>query len=705
MKRSRFVTVSLAGGGALLFGFSSPAFASPPFTPNVWLSLAPSGITTVTIPMAELGQGVGTALAMLIVDELDGDWSRVVVSMANANGEKYGDQGIGGSRSMRKQSGPFRQAGATARAMLVSAASQKWSVPSAECRAEKGAVYHIPTSRRLAYTDLLEAASRAVVDDSVPLKGRSEFRIIGKRLPLLEARAKSTGAAKYGIDAHTPGTLYASIEHAPRLGAALLSDDRDSVLRMPGVRAVVPLLEPAFPNVFPFRAGIAVLAESYWAAYKARRHLRASWSDGPFIQTSTASIRTDLERGLEHPGSVGLATGNVGAGFSSAAKSIEAVYENPLQAHATLEPQNATANVRAAGCVVWASTQDPVAIQRAAAAITGLPVEQIAVHQMLCGGGFGRRSDIEPAVEAIALSKAVGHPVKVVWTREDDTRNDTYRPTNLSSLRGALDADGRLSALTFHYCGLSIGVQRGYNKRSEADAEALEGLLENQIYDIPATRISFQPIDAMPVDLGWWRAVSVAQNLFALESFVDEAAHISGRDPYEYRRSLIHSNTRALRVLDAVAEASNWKHPPAKGQARGIAIAPYGKTIVAQVAEVALRGGNLSVSRIACVVDCGMPVNPSTIEAQMQGGIIWGLGATLKHHITVERGSVREANFDTYPMLRMGDIPEITVQVLDSDEDPSSVGEAAVPAAAPAIANAAFALTGRRLRSLPLTLA
>jgi isoquinoline 1-oxidoreductase beta subunit len=409
-----------------------------------------------------------------------------------------------------------------------------------------------------------------------------------------------------------------------------------------------------------------------------------------------------LQNGASEDAFTAASIGDVNSARKRSVKKIEAAYYTPLQAHATMEPQDAVADVREDSCDVWLGTQSPTAVQDAAVKVTGLPNDAVTVHQMLVGGGFGRRSDIDAAVEALVLSKRVRRPVKVVWTREDDVTHDMYRPPSVNSLRADLDEQNNLLAVVHRHSGPTIGIQRGYAKRTEADREALDGILEPE-YAFPAYRAEFKLVENIPVYFGWWRAVSEGQNRFAQECFIDELAAAISVDPYDYRRRLLTHNPRALHVLDRAASRAHWHATPVPGVARGIAFAPYGKTLVAQVAEVSLtRERAIAVHRVVCAIDCGLIVNPRTVEAQVQGGIVWGMGAAIRHEITITNGSVQQSNFDSYPMLRIDDMPSIETELIESDDDPSGVGEAAVPAIAPAIANAVFALTGTRIRSLPI---
>ncbi len=702
MKRGVFLAMVAAASGAVAFDLPLSGASSSTFAPAVWLSIDEAGIVTITIPMAEMGQGVNTALAMALADELDADWSQVRVETALANKQRYGDQGIGGSRSMRKRTLPFRQAGATARQMFVAAAAARWGVNATTCTTSYGCVWHDGTGRKALYGSLVADAVKLSLPADPKLKTRQEFRFIGKPQTLIEAEIKSTGKAIYGIDVQRVGMLYASIEREPRLGSELVSFDRHNAEAVSGVHEVIVLDSPPFDGAFPFWCGVAVVADSYWSALEGRRALNVHWSDGPNATIGSDRILRSLRDGANEEAFVGGSIGDISAAEKRSVKKIEATYYTPPQAHATMEPQNAVADVRVGSCEVWLGTQSPTAVLEAAMKITGLPNEAVTVHQMLVGGGFGRRSDIDPAIEALLLSKRIRRPVKVVWTREDDLTHDMYLPPHVSSLRADLDEENNLLAVVHRHIGPTIGIQRGYATRTEVDREALDGILEPE-YAFPAYRAEFKLVEGVPINFGWWRAVSEGQNRFAEECFIDELAAAVNADPYEYRRKLLAHNPRASLVLDRVAERAGWKTPPSPGIARGIAFAPYGKTLVAQVVELGVTPAKtIVVHRVVCAIDCGMIVNPRTVEAQMQGGIVWGLGATLKHEITIAHGSVAESNFDAYPMLRINEMPLIDTEFIESDADPSGVGEAAVPALAPAVANAIYAATGKRLRNLPI---
>lgn len=703
VNRRAFIVATLAAGGALRLGFATRVSAAGALNTNPLLALEPSGTVLVTLPMSDIGQGIATALAMALADELDADWNAVRVVPAQADAARYGDQGIGGSRTMRKNTLRFRQAGAAMRVRLVGAAATRWNVTPDACRTAASVVFCDAAGQRAPYAELIAAAAALDPPRVPPLKEPSRFVYIGKPMGLLGAAAKSSGAAVYGIDNRRPQMLYASIERAPRLGATLLGFN-ERVQSMRAVRAVVPIRKPPTPDAFPFTPSIAVVADSYWAALQGRKALAARWSDGPNAGVSSEAIRAGLLAGADGAFFVGKSAGDVDSAFRAAHRIVSADYETPLQAHATMEPQNAIADVRADRVEIWAPTQGPVDIQTAAAQFTGLNKDSVTVHQALAGGGFGRRSDGDYALEALMLSAQARRPVKVLWTREDDFRHDVYRPPHLSRVKAALDQRGNVLAVTHRHVGPTIGIQRHYKRRNEADLEALGGLIDVP-YAFPNYRAEFSLVENVPLNFGWWRAVSEGQNLFAAESFIDELAHAAGADPYQFRRKLLGDNARALAVLDRVAEISGWSRSAPPGIGRGIALTPYTKTLVAQAAEVSVGSDHaVRVHRVFCAIDCGMAINPLTIRAQIEGGIVWALGAATMHEITVANGVVVQGNYDTYRMPRISDAPEVEVSIIESDADPTGVGEAGVPPLAPAVCNAVFALTGKRVRRLPIRL-
>lgn len=693
--RRAFIRTGAAAGAGFVLGFHLPSAggeieaAAGPFAPNAWLQIEPSGQVTIWMGKSEMGQGVKTALPMIVAEELDADWKSVRVEQADF-GERYGDQGTGGSSSVTDSYGPLRKAGAAGREMLLAAAAAAWSVEKGACRAGNGAVFHDPTGRRLTYGQLAEKAATMPIPADPPLKDPKSFRLLGKRTPRVDTPEKVRGAAPYGIDVKVPGMLYAVVARCPVFRGRPASHDPSESLQVPGVKWVRV-----------FRSGVAVLADSTWAAMEGRRRLKVEWDEGKNAELSSDAIRKQWEEAAAREGVEARHDGDPKAILGSSAKKIEAVYELPFLAHAPMEPQNCTADVRSDSCEVWAPTQVPEDVHAVAAQITQLPRAQVKVHVTLLGGGFGRRLEADYAAEAVYLSKEVGAPVKVVWSREDDMQHDFYRPGSRHHLSAAVSKEGRILAWTHRMIGASIGGQRQSDGGGEHDRGAMMTASEIP-YDIPNVHVDCVKSNT-PVPTGWWRSVYSSQNGFVNECFFDEIAAAAGKDPFEMRRGLLSKAPRHRGVLELAAEKAGWGKPLPPGRKRGIALVKSFDSYVAQVAEVSVgKDGALRVHRVVCAVDCGRVINPDTVEAQMEGGIVFGLSAALYGEITLGKGRVEQTNFDGYPVLRMDAMPEVSVHIVQSQEKPTGVGEPGVPVIAPAVANAVFAATGKRLRRLPL---
>jgi isoquinoline 1-oxidoreductase beta subunit len=690
-----------AAGAGLLLGLRLPrgpraaGAQDGPFEPSAFLRIDADGTVTIFNGMAEMGQGILTSMAMAVADELEADWARVRIEQAPAD-PAFGNPGLGGlqatvgSLSIRGSLAIWRRAGAAAREMLVAAAAQAWGVPAAECEAEQHVVRHRPTGRRLGYGELAGRAAALPVPANPRLKTPDRFRLIGRRVPRRDTPDKVTGRAVYGIDVTLPGLLVASVERCPVLGGRLASVDAADALAVPGVRRVVEV-----------SGGVAVVADGYWAARAGRAALRATWQAGPGGRRSSAGIRQELLAQAAQPGPVARSEGDAAAALAGPGRVLEAVYEAPFLAHATMEPMNCTAHVRPDACDVWAPTQSPGATQQRAMRITGLPRDRVRVHTTLLGGGFGRRSETDFVADAVEASRAVGAPVKVIWSREDDIRHDHFRPATAHVFQAALDARGRPAAWLHRIAGPSILGQRGFDTRRGVDPTMVEGAA-NLPYAIPHLRVEYHPRD-VGVPVGFWRSVGASQNAFAVECFVDELAHAAGQDPVEYRRALLGRAPRHKAVLEAAAARAGWGSPLPPGRFRGVAVAFSYGSYAAEVAEVEVEaGGAVRVHRVVCALDCGLAVNPDQVRAQMEGGIVFGLTAVLHGEITLDAGQVQQSNFHDYPLVRIDRAPAVEVHVLESDHPPGGAGEPGVPPLAPAVANALFAATGRRLRRLPV---
>jgi isoquinoline 1-oxidoreductase beta subunit len=696
MDRRDFLQTTGAAGAALVIGIRLPTQAAAPLAPNAWLRIGADESVRVLVDRSEMGQGVATSLPMLLAEELEADWTKVRIEFAPAAREYFnplfGMQGTGGSTSVRAAWTPLRQAGAAAREVLIAAAAQTWGVDRATCRAERGAVTHEPTRRRLTYGRLVGRAAALPVPTDVPLKSPKDWRIIGKPTKRLDTPPKVTGAAQFGIDVRVPGLLVAVVARCPVFGGKMKSFDAAAAKAVPGVRHVVPI-----------SSGVAVLADGYWPAKKGRDALKIEWDEGPNAGVSSASISRLFAEGAARPGAVARHDGDPDRGITAAARTIEATYEMPFLAHATMEPMNCTAHVRADGVDVWAPTQFQTMAQQVGASIGGVPPEKVRVHTTYLGGGFGRRFELDFIQEALEASKAGGGaPVKVIWSREDDTQHAQYRPANYHRMRAGLDGGGRPVAWTHRIVAPSIMARVFPNTvQNGLDAEAVEGGKE-MAYGVPNVHVDYVLTDT-GIPVGFWRSVNNSFNAFAVETFIDELAAAAQADPYEYRRGLLANAPRHRGVLELAATKAGWGAPLPASRARGIAVHKSFESFVAEVAEVSVSSaGEVRVHRVVCAVDCGMYVNPDTIEAQMQSGIVYGLTAALKGAITIDRGRVQQGNFHDYPMLRMDEMPVVEVHIVPSTEAPGGVGEPGTPPIAPAVANAIFAATGKRIRKLPI---
>jgi isoquinoline 1-oxidoreductase subunit beta len=732
LSRRDFMKKSSAAGAALILGIYLPdvsaaaridGAADGSFAPNAFLSVAADGVVTIWVARSEMGQGVRTALPMIVAEELGADWSKTRISQADLDA-KYGDQVTGGSLSVRSSWEPLRKAGATAREMLLQAAAKKWNVAQADCRAVNGTVIHPASGRRVGFGELVAAASVLPVPAEAPLKDPKDFRIVGRPLARTDVPVKVDGIAAFGIDVKIPGMLYAVIARPPAFGGSVESFDAAQAKAIPGVRQVVEIprteiLKPfenrpggaGHQNFFP--GGIAVIAQSTWAAMAGKEALQVKWNPGLHAAESTASLREQFQKLAQTAGSVIRNDGDFQAAYSQAAKKLDAAYEVPFLAHADMEPQNCTAHVTPNGCEIWAPSQNPLNAATSIAHALGIPQESVKIHITLLGGGFGRRLNQDYALEAALVSKAAAAPVQVVWTREDDMQHDYYRPASYHAMQAALDAQGQLIAWRQHaispsievfYDGPGIPVQQA----SEVDSPDFPAFV------IPNFRLEFTPVETA-VPRGWWRSVEESSNVFAVQSFLDEVAAAAGKDPLEFRLQVLGKPRRVgegdgatdigrLRgVIELAAMKAGWSKPLPKGQGRGIAASFGFASYVAHVAEVAVAlGGKLRVQRVVAAVDCGTVINPNIVAAQIESAIVFGLSAALMGEITIEGGAVKQTNFNGYPVLRMREMPEIEVHIVPSQEAPGGIGEPGVPPIAPAVANAIFAATGKRVRRLPI---
>jgi isoquinoline 1-oxidoreductase beta subunit len=709
LDRREFLRASAAVGGGLLISIYVPELdfaraqasgaAGKAFAPNAYVRIGTDEIVTVISNHSEMGQGVYTSLPMLLNEELEADWSKVRVESAPVdaayNHAVYGIQITGGSTTTASEWERYRKMGAAARVMLVQAAAQQWNVPADSCHVEKGVVIHAVSGRKASYGSLANAAAAMPVPADVPLKDPKNFITIGKRVRRLDTPSKTNGTAQFGLDVNLPGMLTALVARAPVFGGKVASFDAAETLKVSGVKAVeqVP-------------SGVAVIASGFWPAKLGRERLKIKWDDGANAQISSAKMLADFSAQSASPGAVAKTSGDPAGALAGAAKKLTAEYDVPYLAHAMMEPLNCVVDLRADSCEIWTGTQFQTVDRLNAAKVAGLAPDKVQIHTTLLGGGFGRRAN--PAsdfvMEAVHVAKAAKAPVKVMWTREDDIRGGWYRPMWHDRFAAGLDASGEPIAWTHTIVGQSImqgtpfeafGIQNGIDVASvEGAADLLYGIPNLQV-DLHSPRIG--------VPVQWWRSVGHSHTGFSVEAFFDEVAHAGGKDPYQLRRKLLASQPRMLGVLDLVAQKSGWGKPLPADHGRGIATHFSFDTYVAQVIEASVeKDGTVHVHRVVCAVDCGRVINPDTVTAQMEGGIIFGLTAALKTEITLENGRVQQRNFNDYPMLRMFEAPAVEVFIVPSEEKPTGVGEPSVPPVAPALTNAIFAATGKRVRRLPI---
>jgi isoquinoline 1-oxidoreductase subunit beta len=704
ISRRALLKGGLAIGTGLVIGFRLPwrdgvlGEAQTPgvFAPNQWLRIDRDGVVTIINSVPEMGQGSMTTMPMIVADELDAEWGKVRVEQAPANPSLYanpvtGAQSYGGSRGVRDHLQMWRKAGAAARQMLREAAAKEWGVPVSEVETEPGVVIHRPSGRRLLYGQLVDRAQAEPVPQNPPLKSKDQFRYIGKERSRIDVPPKVNGQAVYGIDVKVPGMLIASIERSPVVaGSKVKRVDATAAKAVPGVKQVVEVTN-----------GVAVVADTFWAALQGRKALTIEWDEGPVAAVSSPMISREYEAAAKQPGQVARNDGNAEQVLGAGGKIVEATYQVPFLEHACMEPMNATAHVTKEECIVWAPTQNPGGTQATAAKLTGFPPERVTVHTTLLGGGFGRRGELDFIVDAVEVAKATGVPVKVMWTREDDLTHGFYRPATYNVFRAALDPQGMPTAWFTRVVGPGILIQKGRAPAGSIDGAAMEGV-RNHPYDVANVRVEWVNKD-FGVPLGFWRSVGPSQNGFIVESFVDELAHAAGKDPYEYRRELLGKAPRHKAVLELAATKANWGSPLPPGRGRGIAVCFSYGSYSAHVAEVSVSDdGTVHVHKVVCAIDCGIAVNPDQVKAQMEGGLIYGLTAALFGEITVDKGRVQQTNFHTYPMLRIAQTPLTEVHILESGEAPGGLGEPGVPTVAPAVCNAIFAATGKRIRRLPI---
>jgi len=689
VNRRGFLKTGAATAGGLLVSFYLPeqtrlAAAATSAKLNAFVHVSPDDTVTLFIHKAEMGQGTVTSLSMLLAEELECDWSKIRTEFPGVSTEYGPYQGVFGSQSIRTSWMTLRRAGATAREMLIQAAAQQWNVDKSRCRAENGSVINADSNARLSFGSVAEGAAKLPAPSNVTLKNPAQFHLIGKPTKRLDTSGKVNGSARFGLDVRLPEMLHAVVERSPVFGGKVATFDATKTKTIPGVKEVVPISN-----------GVAVVADNTWSAMEGRRVLQIKWDEGAVASVSSTGISKNFVEYSQKPGAVARKTGDSAAALQSASKKVEAVYETPFLAHAPMEPLNCVAHVRADACEVWASTQGQSAARDEAVRITGLAPDKVKVYSEFMGGGFGRRARADYIGEAVEVSKAIGAPVQVTWSREDDLQQDFYRPAAYGRFTAGLDADGWPTALSARlicppFGGLSNGVAR----------TGVEGIVD-LIYSIPNVLVDYHALDP-GIPVSYWRSVGYSQNTFFLESFIDEIAHAGGKDPLELRLRLLQNAPRLKAVLELAADKFGWSKPLPAGHGRGIAVVNNIGSFTAQVVEASIDRGKLRVHRVVCAVDCGYAVNPSGIDQQIRSGIVFGLSA-LKGGITIDRGRVLQQNFHQYDVLHMDEMPSVEVHVLPTPNNPGGIGEASTPGIVPAVANAIFAATGKRIRKLPVS--
>jgi isoquinoline 1-oxidoreductase beta subunit len=704
VSRRGVLTGGLAGGFLLAFHLPLRAANEPvqppdvtegKFAPNAFIRIDTAGKTTLVMPQVEMGQGVYTAVAMILAEELDADYSQVTLQHAPPNDKLYGNptfglQVTGNSNSIRAFWKPLRTAGASARAMLVQAAAQQWQVEPASCTASNGQVMHADSGRKLSYGELAGTAGGQTPPKDVPLKDPKNFTLIGKPLKRFDTPDKVNGKAVYGIDAMLPDMKFATLAACPVFGGKVGSVDDTAARKIPGVQKIVVLDDM-----------VAVVGDHMWAAKKGLDALVVTWNEGSNANVSSKDIWQDLRAASEKDGVVAKSEGDIAKGLATGDR-LDASYELPFLAHATMEPLSATVHVKPDSCEIWTGTQIMTRVQSEAAKAAGLPVEKVVVNNHLLGGGFGRKLEPDMVVAAVRIAKHVEGPVKVVWTREEDIQHDIYRPVYRDTITATLK-DGKI--LGWKYCVTGSAILARWLPpafQKGIDIDAIDSAVDMP-YDIPNFHVEYVRAEPPAVPTGFWRGVGPNNNVFAIECFMDELARKAGKDPVAFRRDMLGKNPRLKAALDLVAEKSNWGQPLPARVGRGVSVQPSFGSFIATVVEAEVDDqGEVHLRRVTSAVDTGIPVNPDTIVAQLEGGLIFGLTAALYGEITIDKGRVQQSNFNDYRMLRIDQVPTIEVHVISSGEEPGGIGETGVTAGPPALRNAIYAATGVALRRLPI---
>lgn len=704
VSRRDFIKSTSVAGTGLVIGFYLPTRnpleaaavgSTEPFAPNAWITVQPDDQIKIISGKSEMGQGVWTSLPMIIAEEMDADWSRVTIEAGVATKETSGAFGTGGSRSVRDSWTTLREAGATAREMLLTAAARKWNVPKNDCTVQDSIISHSSTSRELTFGQLTVAAAKERIPKDVPLKDPSQFKLIGTDVPRKDTPLKVDGSAQFAMDVDLAGMVYAMVVRSPSFGGTVKELDSREAKKVKGIL-----------DVFEVSSGVAVVGSSTWAVLQGRDRLNITWNRGESADLDSDSITEQLTTNAAKRGATGRKEGNPERALKNAGTVLDAVYEVPFQAHATMEPVNCVVHIKPNSCRIWAPTQAPIQAKKTAAKITGLPREKVEVNVTFLGGGFGRKSFNDFITDALEVGKRMKKPVKLIWKREDDTRHDYYRPPSRHIMSGGFDESGKLAAWKHKVVAPSVLftqiIKFPFPFKDKVDGlVALEGA-RNIPYEIPNMRIEYKSIE-VGVPLGWWRSVYDSQNGYANECFMDELAHAAGADPVKFRLDRLKNSPRDAGVLRLAAEKAGWGKQLPEGRFQGVANHASFKSYVAQIAEVSVSDdGKVNVHKVTCAVDCGQVVNPAIVGAQMESAITYGLSAALKGEITIRNGEVVQSNFHNFDVLRIDEMPEVDVHIVESRKTPGGVGEPGLPPIAPAVANAVFAATGKRVRKLPI---
>lgn len=707
LSRRTFLKAGAAFGGGLMIGWVTGAQAevgdtlvskAGDFAPNAFLVVNRDGKVAVTSPMIEMGQGTYTSLPMLVAEELDVDMENVSVHHAPPNDALYKNpnafnlQITGGSTSIRSFFVPMRQAGAAARLMLLAAAAARLGVEQSELETRAGEVVHAKSGKTLSYGDLVDDAATLPVPANVALKNPDAFKIIGTPVKRLDSAGKINGSAEFGIDVRLPGMRVGTVAASPVFGGTLAAVDEKAAMSVPGVSEIIKLDN-----------AVAVIADNYWSAKKGLEAANPTFNDGANANLSTADVVATLAKASERDGAVAQSKGDAAGALSNAAVKLDSTYENPFLAHTTMEPINCTIEVGKDGCDIWVGTQVPTRAQRAVAEALGLQPEQVRIHNHLLGGGFGRRLEFDFIVQAALIARQSSGPIKIVWSREEDVQHDMYRPYYYDRISAGLDDAGKLVAWKHRIVGSSIIARFApFAFKNDLDVDAVDGAID-LAYDIPNLHVDYVREEPPGIPTAFWRGVGPTRSVYVVESFIDELAGAAKKDPVEFRRTLLAGNPRALHVVERAAALSGWGTPLGARKGRGIALLTSFGTYLAEVAEVSVADdGEVTVDKVFAVVDCGTVVNPNTVEAQMQSGIVYGLSAALWGEITLKNGRVEQSNFHDYRALRINEAPSITVEIVKSSAEPGGIGEPGTSALAPAVLNAVHAATGVRLRKLPI---